>query len=316
MGTAPRHFIDLADLRPKDIRQILDTAHARKAARAGFSRGRKDDDMPLDGKILAMVFDKPSTRTRVSFDLAMRQLGGQTMVLNQSDMQLGRGEELSDTAQVLSRYVDAIMVRTGPHENLIELAAHAAIPVINGLTAFSHPCQILADIMTFEEHRGPVEGRKIAWLGDGNNVSVSWIQAATLLGFELHLAVPDMFRPPSDVLDWAAAQGGNVHVGNDPQAAVSGAAAVNADCWVSMSDDPDTAAARAAAFAPYQVTADLMTLGDDAVFLHCLPAYRGNEVTAAVIDGPQSVIFDEAENRNHAQKAILTWCFDVNSSDI
>ncbi|MGC6512631.1 MAG: ornithine carbamoyltransferase [Parvibaculales bacterium] len=303
-----RHFLDLSDLSPQDVRGILDAAHARKKKRAGWPHGAVDADAPLQGHLLAMVFDKPSTRTRVSFDLAMRQLGGQSLVLNQSDMQLGRGEPLSDTAQVLSGYVDAMMVRTGPHENILELAKYASIPVINGLTAFSHPCQIIADIMTFEEHRGPIEGHKIAWMGDGNNVAVSWVHAAALLGFELHLAVADAFRPPEDVVDWAVSKGAKITVDSDAAAAARGASAINADCWVSMSDDPETAAKRAEAFAPYQVTRELMDLGDDAIFMHCLPAYRGNEVTADVIDGPASVVFDEAANRNHAQKAILNWC--------
>lgn len=303
-----RHFLDLSDLTSQDIRGIVDAAHARKKNRAGLPNGAVDADMPLKGHLLAMVFDKPSTRTRVSFDLAIRQLGGQSLVLNQNDMQLGRGEPLSDTAQVLSGYVDVMMVRTGPHENILELAKYASIPVINGLTAFSHPCQIIADIMTFEEHRGPIEGRKIAWMGDGNNVAVSWIHAAALLGFELHLAVADAFRPPEDVVAWAVSKGARITVDTDAKAAANGAAAINADCWVSMSDDPETATKRAEAFQSFQVTQELMDLGDDAIFMHCLPAYRGNEVTAEVIDGASSVVFDEAANRNHAQKAILNWC--------
>lgn len=304
-----KHFLDIGDLDKDALRGILDAGHARKAARQGLPKGALDTDAPLQGRILAMLFDKPSTRTRVSFDVAMRQLGGSTLVLNQADMQLGRGEPLSDTAQVLSRYVDAMMVRTGAHENIIELANHASVPVINGLTARSHPCQIIADIMTFEEHRGSIEGKKIAWLGDGNNVSVSWIHAAALLRFELHLAVPDAFAPPQEVIDWAQGQGASITIDNDAESAVKGAVAVTTDCWVSMSDDTDTAAKRAQAFLPYQVTEELMSLGDEAIFLHCLPAYRGKEVVAEVIDGARSVIFDEAENRAHAQKAILHWCF-------
>jgi len=308
---AIRHFLDLADLSAADLRGLIDSAHSRKAARAGFAKAAPDNDAPLVGRILAMLFDKPSTRTRVSFDLAMRQLGGQVLVLNQSDMQIGRGEALADTAQVLSRYVDALMIRTSAHEQLVELATHATIPVINGLTHFSHPCQLVADIMTVEEHCGAIKGRKIAWLGDGNNVAVSWIHAACLLDFELHLAVPDAFRPPQIVLDWAATHKAQVVIGTDPKAAVQGACAVTTDCWVSMSDDPTTTAKREEAFLPYQVTESLMALSDNAIFLHCLPAYRGKEVAAQVIDGARSVIFDEAENRTHAQKAILHYCLSA-----
>ena len=309
MSNAPQHFLDLADFDQKTLRGLLDAAHARKKARGkNLPKAAPDADAPLQGHILAMLFDQPSTRTRVSFDMAMRQLGGQVLMLNSDEMQIGRGEEVADTARVLSRYVDALMVRTVAHEDIVTLAAHASVPVINGLTAFSHPCQIIADIMTFEEHCGAIKGRKIAWLGDGNNVAVSWIHAAALLGFELHLAMPDAFRPPQAVVDWAAEKGAKLTVGHDAQAAAKGAAALVTDCWVSMADDPDTAAKRAASFKPYQVTEELMALGDEAVFLHCLPAYRGREVEAAVIDGPRSVVFDEAENRTHAQKAILHFC--------
>ena len=308
MSDHPKHFLDLSDLSGDELRAILDAAHQRKQARAGLPKGTPDADAPLQGYILAMVFDKPSTRTRVSFDLAMRQLGGQSLILNQGDTQLGRGEPLSDTAKVLSGYVDAMMVRTGPHDNILQLAKHASVPVINGLTAFSHPCQIMADILTFEEHKGPIKGHKIAWLGDGNNVSVSWIQAAALLGFDLHLAVADGFHPPAEVVAWARQKGAHIEVNDDVSAAVQGATAINTDCWVSMSDDPETAAKRAEAFAPFRVTQEVMAQANDALFMHCLPAYRGNEVSADVIDGPASVVFDEAENRNHAQKAILHWC--------
>ena len=309
MSNAPQHFLDLADFNQKALRDLLDAAHARKKARdKNLPKAAPDADAPLQGHILAMLFDQPSTRTRVSFDMAMRQLGGQVLMLNSDEMQLGRGEEVADTARVLSRYVDALMVRTVAHEDIVTLAAHASVPVINGLTAFSHPCQIIADIMTFEEHCGAIKGRKIAWLGDGNNVAVSWIHAAAVLGFELHLATPDMFAPPQTVVDWAVAQGAKLTVGHNAKEAAKGAAAVVTDCWVSMSDDPDTAAKRAASFKPYQVTEEIMALSDDAVFLHCLPAYRGREVAAAVIDGARSVVLDEAENRTHAQKAILHFC--------
>jgi len=306
-----RHFLNLSDLTAAQMRALLDAAHARKLARAGQPAGQADTDRPLDGHLLAMVFDKPSTRTRVSFDLAMRQLGGETIVLNQSDMQLGRGESIADTAQVLARFADAVMVRTGPHENIVEFATHANVPVINGLTAFSHPCQIVADLMTFEEHKGRLTGQRIAWLGDGNNVAVSFVHAAALLDFELALATPEAFAVPSDVLAEARAAGARIALCDTAEAAAQGAAALVTDCWVSMSDDPQTAESRAAAFAPYRVTKALMARGDDAIFLHCLPAYRGKEVSDTVIDGPHSVVFDEAENRCHAQKAILAFCLGM-----
>ena len=280
----PRHFLDLSDLTPADLRGLLDRAHARKAARAGKPKGAADADQPLNGHMLGMVFDKPSTRTRLSFDLAMRQLGGQTMLLNHADTQLGRGESIEDTARVMSRFCDIVMLRTGPHENLLAYADGSDVPVINGLTAFSHPCQILADLMTFEEHKGALAGQRIAWFGDGNNVAISLAQAAALLGFEFALAVPDAFMLPDEVLAWAADKPGKITRCDTPQAT---------------------------AFAPYQVTQELMARGDDAIFLHCLPAYRGNEVTADVIDGPKSVVFDEAENRCHAQKAVLIYCLGI-----
>lgn len=303
-----RHFLDLSDLTQQEARHLLDAAHERKARRAGFSRGTEDLDRPLAGKILTMIFDKPSTRTRLSFDLAMRQLGGQVIILNQADSQLGRGETVSDTARVVSRFCDIVMIRTGAHEIITEFAAQADVPVINGLTAHSHPCQIMADIQTFEEHKGPIKGQKIAWFGDGNNVAVSFVHAAALFDFELVLAVPEDFMVPQDVLTWAKKQGAKVSCTTDPTAAASGAAAIITDCWVSMNDNPETAAARAAAFAPYQVNEALMAQSDNAIFMHCLPAYRDKEVASAVIDGPNSVIFDEAENRLHAQKAILAFC--------
>lgn len=302
------HFLDLADLKGSDLRDLLDAALARKVARAGLPKGAVDADAPLAGHVLAMIFEKPSTRTRLSFDLGMRQLGGQTMVLNQSDMQLGRGESISDTAKVISRFADIAMLRTGPHETLSELAAHASIPVINGLTAHSHPCQIIADLMTFEEHKGRLSGQRLAWLGDGNNVAVSFVHAAALLDFELALAVPDAFGVPQGEIEAALAKGAKITICATPEEAAQGAAALITDCWVSMSDDPDTAEKRAAAFAPYQVTQELMDLGDAPIFMHCLPAYRDSEVTAAVMDGPASVVFDEAENRAHAQKAVLLHC--------
>lgn len=303
---APRHFLDINQFDADFLRAILQRASSMKAA----GRGAAGQPQVAPDMVLALLFDKPSTRTRVSFDVAMRRLGGQTIVLNSGDMQLGRGETIGDTARVLSRYVDAIMLRTGPHSNLTELAANADIPVINGLTEKSHPCQVMADIQTFEEHRGPVDGRTIAWVGDGNNVANSWIHAAVRFGFELRIACPEELAPGADILAWAGTEGGQVTVMHDPGAAASGADALVTDVWVSMGDGE--AEKRKALLAPYQVNAALMArAAADAVFMHCLPAHRGDEVTAEVIDGPQSIVFDEAENRLFAQKAILAWCLGL-----
>lgn len=297
-----RHFLDLAAFEAITLRRILEKAAELKVAR------RRGKLMPLlAGKKLVMIFEKNSTRTRVSFEVAMIELGGHALSFNGSELQLGRGETVADTAQVLSRYADAIMLRCHSHDKLLELAANAQIPVINGLTEFSHPCQILADILTFEEHRGPIKGRRIAWVGDGNNVAHSWIQASALLGCSLRLACPQRLRPLPEVLQWARERGGDVDCVESPQEAVKGADAVITDTWVSMGDpDPQ---AQIAMLTPYQVNEALMAQASpEAVFLHCLPAHRGEEVTAGVIDGPQSKVFDEAENRLHVQKAILLWC--------
>jgi ornithine carbamoyltransferase len=295
----PRHFLDLRDFDPATLRQMLDIS-------AGFKRAGGVSSRPLAGKTLALIFEKPSTRTRVSFEVAMRQLGGDVVVLNARDLQTGRGESVSDTALVLSRYVDAIMLRTDQVSKLHELAQYATVPVINGLTDTSHPCQLMADVLTFEEHRGPIAGQVVAWCGDGNNVARSWIEAAVRFGFTLRLATPDSLRPPRELLDWARAQGGKIELTDDPETAVAGARCVVTDAWVSMSDDPNTS--RHNLLAPYRVTNALMAkAAPDAVFMHCLPAHRGEEVTADVIDGPQSVVFDEAENRLHAQKGVLAW---------
>lgn len=308
--TAPRHFLDLDQLEGATLRGILDRAGELKAARkAAPGEGAR----PLAGRILAMIFAKPSTRTRVSFDVAMRQLGGQTLDLHDGNMQLGRGETIEDTARVLSRYVDAIMMRTTDHQQLLHLAEAASVPVINGLTDLTHPCQVMADIMTFEEHRGAIAGRRIAWSGDGNNVATSWIHAAAHFGFELNLACPTELTPPAKVLEAACAQGATVTLTADPQEAVYGADCVVTDTWLSMGDEePGQERARAARhnlLAAYQVNERLMSRArPDALFMHCLPVHRGEEVTAGVIDGPQSVVWDEAENRLHAQKGILTWC--------
>ena len=278
---------------------MLDVAAAwKRAGRAG--------PRPLVGRTLAMLFDKPSTRTRVSFEVAMRQLGGDVVVLSGRDTQLGRGESVADTARVLSRYVDVIMLRTDRAAKLEELAANATVPVINGLTEASHPCQIMADLMTFEEHRGPIAGQVVAWVGAGNNVARSWIEAASRFGFALRLACPDRLAPPAELMAWAAAEGAAVSLVATPEDAVRGARCVVTDTWVSMSDDP--ADDHHLLLAPYQVNRALMArAARDAIFMHCLPAHRGEEVAAEVIDGPQSVVFDEAENRLHAQKAVLAW---------
>jgi ornithine carbamoyltransferase len=298
----PLHFLDLCDFDTATLRRILDLATRLK--RHG------SPGAPLAGRTLALLFEKPSTRTRVSFEVAMRQLGGQVTVLTDRDMQLGRGETIADTARVLSRYVDAIMLRTDRVRKLTELAAHATVPVINGLTEASHPCQLMADIMTFEEHRGPIAGHTVAWLGDGNNVARSWIHAAVRFGFALRIAAPDACAPPAEILHWAQQEGGNVTLTHSPAEAVAGAQAVVTDCFVSMSDDPGRNSH--ALLSPYRVTTALMQqAAPDALFMHCLPAHRGEEVEADVIDGRWSVVFDEAENRLHAQKGILAWCMGV-----
>ncbi len=298
-----RHFLDLSQLPAATLRAILDDGARMKAQGRQGQRGEK----PLDGRILAMIFDKPSTRTRVSFDVAMRQLGGQTLVLNASDMQMGRGETIADTARVLSRYVDAIMIRTTAHDRLAVLAEHATIPVINALTDDTHPCQLMADVMTFEEHKGAIAGRRIAWTGPSNNVLTSFIHAAARFNFRLDIATPPERAPEKAALDWARAEGADIHLTSDPHAAVAGTDCVVTDTWVSMGEDEDQRGHNM--LMPYQVNERLMeTAGKNAIFMHCLPAHRGEEVTGAVIDGPQSVVFDEAENRLHAQKGILLWC--------
>ena len=301
-----RHFIDIDDYDSETLRVILDCA---KTLKKSFKAPAESRPRLAEGAVLAMLFEKTSTRTRVSFDVAMRQLGGETIVLNHSDMQLGRGETIADTARVLSRYVDIIMMRATSHETLIELAQYATVPVINGLSDRSHPCQILADIMTLEEKKGPVEPLLVTWIGDGNNVAASWIHAAVRFGFTLHLATPESLRPPLDLINWAQSEGGKLVMFEDPREAVKGADCVVTDVWVSMGQD--NTAERVELLKPYQVNMPLMEkAAKDAIFMHCLPAHRGREVTDDVIDGPQSVVFDEAENRLHAQRAILAWCLE------
>jgi ornithine carbamoyltransferase len=294
----PRHFLDIDQYETAELRDILDLGFAYKAGRG---------DRPLQGKTLALIFEKPSTRTRVSFEVAMRQLGGETIVLGTADSQLGRGETIADTARVLSRYVDAIMIRTNHAEKLADMARYATVPVINGLTDNSHPCQIMADVMTLQEKKGPLADTIVAWSGDGNNVATSWIHAAARFGFDLRLACPEQLRPPAPVVDWARRAGGRVSLTAEPEAAVAGADCVVTDTWVSMGVEAEVN--RHNLLAPYRVDERLMAKAKpDAIFMHCLPAKRGEEVTAGVIDGPQSVVWDEAENRLHVQKGILAWC--------
>jgi ornithine carbamoyltransferase len=301
MSAPVRHFLDIAELDAGTLRGILDRASELKSLRA------RDRMLRLAGKTLAMIFDKPSTRTRVSFEVAIKALGGDAVVLNSRDMQLGRGETIADTARVLSRYVDAIMIRTDRHSKLLELAEAATVPVINGLTDHSHPCQIMADVMTFEEHRGPIRDRTLAWVGDGNNMANSWVHAAQRFDFALRLACPAELAPVPAVLAWAVERQARVQLFEDPREAVAGADAVLTDVWVSMNDRDSER--RRDLLASYQVDAALMALAQpEALFMHCLPAHRGEEVAAEVIDGPRSVVFDQAENRLHAQKGILAWC--------
>ncbi|MBW6400782.1 ornithine carbamoyltransferase [Roseomonas sp. HJA6] len=299
---APRHFLEIMDFDAPTLRRMLDLGTKTK-------RGEVTDK-PLAGKTVALIFEKPSTRTRVSFEVGVRQLGGDVVVLSSKDMQLGRGETPKDTARVLSRYVDAIMLRTDDVRKIRELAEYATIPVINGLTDVSHPCQIMADVMTFEEHCGPIAGQVIAWTGDGNNVAQSFIQAAARFGFILRIATPPELAPPAQLIDWARAQGAKIELTSDPEAAVKDARCVVTDTWVSMSDEkPDAGTiSRHNLLAPYQLNAALLKkAAPDAIVMHCLPAHRGEEITDEVIDGPQSVVFDEAENRLHAQKGVLLW---------
>lgn len=302
-----KHFLEISHFDTATLTQILDSAQAMKDARKGQFKGVVDADKPLSGKVLAMIFEKPSTRTRVSFDVGMRQLGGETLVLSSADMQLGRGETIADTARVLSRFVDGIMIRTDHNEKLVQLAEFADVPVINGLTDDSHPCQIMADMQTLREKKGDLSGLKIAWLGDFNNVTTSFIHAAGRFGFELDVAFPDNVAPVQDSVDWAARNNARLRLGHDPVAAVREADCVVTDTWISMGDDETQNLHNQ--FQPYQVDAAMMAHAKaDAIFMHCLPAHRNEEVTDEVIDGPQSVVFDEAENRLHAQKAILKYC--------
>jgi ornithine carbamoyltransferase len=307
-----RHFLDINKTDPAALRSMIDAGRAMKSARDGLPKGAPDATQPLAGRMVALIFEKPSTRTRVSFDVGVRQMGGQTMVLSGADMQLGHGETIADTARVMSRYVDLIMIRTYEEATLLEMAEHATVPVINGLTNRTHPCQIMADLMTFEEHRGPIAGRKVVWSGDGNNVFASWVHAAGQFGFDLTFTGPAALDPEQVFIEEARAKGARVTIERDPFRAVEGADLVVTDTWLSMHDPVSARERRHSQLRPYQVNEALMARAKpDALFMHCLPAHREEEVTSAVMDGPHSVVFDEAENRLHAQKAILRWCLGV-----
>ena len=301
-----RHFIDLIDVPSADLRAIIASARAMKKSKGGTRAKR-----PLASQTLAMIFDKPSTRTRISFEVAMRQLGGDVVMLTGAEMQLGRGESIPDTARVMSRFVDAVMIRTLEHDLITQMAEYATVPVINGLSRRSHPCQVMADVMTFEEHLGTIKNKTVAWTGDANNVLTSWMHAAERFDFRLHVATPAELAPQQWLLDWVETSGASIQIGTDPEEAVKGADCIVTDTWVSMGDEASKAN-RHNLLQPYQVNARLMAKANpDAIFMHCLPAHRGEEVTDEVMDGPQSVVFDEAENRLHAQKGILTWCLNA-----
>lgn len=309
-SNTPRHFLDLKDIAATDLRAILDRARQMKAARTGLPRAAPDPEPAAPGRMLALIFEEVSTRTRISFDVGMRQLGGETMYLTGKELQLGRGESVADTARVLARYVDAIAIRVLSHDMLLDLARHSSVPVINGLTRRSHPCQVLADIMTYEERKGSIENATVAWSGDArNNVASSWIEAAAIFGFALRLAAPPGHEGRSDLVAWARNQGAQIWSGADPAEAVRGADCVITDTWASLGDED--LEERRERMVPYQVNDDLMALAaSDAIFLHCLPAHRGEEVSGSIIDGARSAVWDEAENRLHAQKGILAWCLE------
>ena len=306
-----QNFLDIDQVDPQNLRGILDEAARIKTARAGASKGALEAERPREGKMVALIFEKPSTRTRVSFDLGVRQMGGQTMVLSGSEMQLGHGETIADTARVLSRYVDMIMIRTFEEATLLEMAEYASVPVINGLTNRTHPCQIMADILTFEEHRGSIQGKRVVWTGDGNNVCASFIHAAGQFGFDFVFAGPEPLDPEADFVERARAKGVKIEIQRDVKEAVRGADLLVTDTWISMHDSQTARERRHNQLRPYQVDDALMAQAKpDALFMHCLPAHRNEEVTSSVMDGPNSVVFDEAENRLHAQKAIMRWCLD------
>ena len=306
------NFLDIHTTSAADLRSMMNSAHAMKTARKDRPKGTPDDDQPLSGRMVALIFEKPSTRTRVSFDVGVRQLGGQTMVLSGKEMQLGHGETIADTARVLSRYVDLIMIRTFEEQTLLEMAEYATVPVINGLTNRSHPCQIMADVMTYEEHRGPIAGKKVVWAGDGNNVCTSFIHAAGQFGFDFTFTGPETLEPEATAIGFAREKGVRITMVRDPAHAVQGADLVVTDTWVSMHDPESAKERRHNQLRGYQVNETLMAQAKpDALFMHCLPAHRNDEATSAVMDGPHSVVFDEAENRLHAQKAVMRWCLGL-----
>ncbi|MDG1235360.1 MAG: ornithine carbamoyltransferase [Amylibacter sp.] len=306
------HFLDIHKTEPKALRAMLDQAQQMKNTRAGLPKGTPDAEQPLAGQMIALIFEKPSTRTRISFDVGVRQMGGQTMVLSGADMQLGHGENIADTARVLSRYVDLIMIRTFDESVLLEMAQYSNVPVINGLTDRTHPCQIMADVMTYEEHRGPIKGKKVVWCGDGNNVCASFLHAAGQFGFNLTFTGPEQLDPEAEFVGLARKAGVRVNIERDAEIAVQGADLVVADTWVSMHDSQSAKERRHNLLRPYQVNDALMAHAkDEALFMHCLPAHREEETTSSVMDGPASVIFDEAENRLHAQKAIMRYCLGL-----
>ncbi|OAN73174.1 ornithine carbamoyltransferase [Jannaschia sp. EhC01] len=306
------NFLDIHTTDPAALRDILAQAGKMKTARGTRPKGTPDDDLPLDGHVVALIFEKPSTRTRVSFDVGVRQMGGTSLVLSGAEMQLGHGETIADTARVLSRYVDLIMIRTFGEDILHEMADHATVPVINGLTDNSHPCQIMADVMTFEEHRGPIKGKRVAWMGDGNNVAQSFLHAAASFGFDFTFSGPAQLDPRDDLMGAVRNAGQDVRIERDPAKAVADADLIVTDTWVSMGDAESSRQRRHNLLRPYQVNEALMEAAPDhAMVMHCLPAHRGEEITDAVLDGPRSVVFDEAENRLHAQKAIMRWCLDA-----
>ncbi|MEP2717460.1 ornithine carbamoyltransferase [Pseudophaeobacter sp.] len=306
------HFLDIHKTSSTDLHGIINQAKQMKQARQGRPKGMADDEQPLAGQMVALIFEKPSTRTRISFDVGVRQMGGQSMVLSGKDMQLGHGETIADTARVMSRYVDLIMIRTFDEAVLTEMAEYADVPVINGLTDRTHPCQIMADIQTYEEHRGSIKGKKVVWAGDGNNVCASFLHAAAKFGFDLTFTGPAQLDPEEEFVGLARKAGSKVVIERDAFKAVEGADLIVADTWVSMHDSQSSKERRHNMLRPYQVNDELMSHAKpDALFMHCLPAHREEEVTSAVMDGPQSVIFDEAENRLHAQKAVMRWCLGV-----
>ncbi|MED5314260.1 MAG: ornithine carbamoyltransferase [Pseudomonadota bacterium] len=301
-----RHFLDIRDFDTATLQAMLDDAAAMKAALKGGGETAK----PLSGKSVAMIFEKPSTRTRVSFEVGISQLGGTPLMLSAQDLQIGRGESIEDTARVLSRYVDAITIRCFSHDTLLTLAEHATVPVINALTARSHPCQIMADLQTMIERHGALEGQVVTWIGDGNNVAASWIEAAARFGFQLRIACPEGYAPPAELLAWARAEGADLVLYDSAIEAAAGSQTLVTDVWISMGDEEGT---RREDFRSFQVNQELLeAAAGDVIVLHCLPAWRGMEITAEVIDGPQSAVFDEAENRLHAQKAVLAWCMAGN----